>query len=172
MNDGFQIYRDSSLSLHAFFYADWTGDKDTFLSTGAYVVYLNKNLISWSSKKQRIVARSSIEAEYHSVANTAAEIKWICYLLSDIGIVLSCCPVIYCDNIGANQLCLNLVFHSRRKHIAIDFHFLRDQVQAGALHVAHISSVDWISDALTKPLPRQRFLQLKLKIGILSRPLS
>ena len=55
------------------------------------------------------------------------------------------------------------------KHVAIDFHFIRDQVQAGALRVAHISLVDQIADALTKPLPRQLFLQLKLKIGILSR---
>ncbi|KAL9409008.1 hypothetical protein AB3S75_047405 [Citrus x aurantiifolia] len=55
------------------------------------------------------------------------------------------------------------------KHIVIDFHFIRDQVQAGALCAAYISSVDQIADALTKPLRRQRFLQLKLKIGILSR---
>ena len=115
------------------------------------------------------MARSSIEVEYRSVANIAAEIKWICYLLSDLGIVLSCCPVIYCDKIEANQLCSNPVLHLRMKHVAINFHFIRDQLQVGALHVVHISSVDQIADALTKHLPRQWFLQLKLKIGILSR---
>ena len=55
------------------------------------------------------------------------------------------------------------------KHVAIDFHFIRDQVQSGALHVAHVSSEDQITNVLTKPLPRQRFLQLKSKIGLLSR---
>ena len=102
VNDDLQIDRDSSLSLHAFSDADGAGDKDTFSSTGAYVVYLSRNPVSWSSKKQRTVAKSSTEAEYRSVANIAAEIKWIFYLLSYLGIVLFCCLIIYCDNIGAN----------------------------------------------------------------------
>jgi hypothetical protein len=55
------------------------------------------------------------------------------------------------------------------KHIAIDFHFIRDQVQSGVLRVMHVFSEDQLADALTKPLPCQCFLQLKHKIGILSR---
>ena len=82
---------------------------------------------------------------------------------------LAYCPVIYCDNIGATQLCSSPVFHSRMKHVAIDFHFIRDQVQTGALRVAHVASADQLADALTKPLSRQRFLELKNKIGLLSR---
>jgi len=54
------------------------------------------------------------------------------------------------------------------KHVAIDFYFIRDQVQSGVLRVMHVSSEDQLADALTKPLPRQCFLQLKHKIGILS----
>jgi hypothetical protein len=179
IDDGLQLYKDSTLSLHAFSNTslslqafsdvDWVGDKDTFCSTSAYVVYLGQNPISWCSKKQRTVARSSKEAEYHSVANTAAELNFICYLLTDLGISLPSCLVIYCDNIGATQLYSNPIFHSRMKHVAIDFYFIRDQVQSGVLRVAHVSSEDQLADALTKPLPRQRFLQLKHKIGILSR---
>ena len=145
------------------------GTRDTFCSTNAYVVYLGKNPISWSSKNQRTIARSSTEAEYRSVANTAAELNFIYYLLTDLGISLPYCLVIYCDNIGATQLYTNPIFHSRMKHVAIDFHFIRDQVQNGVLRVAHVSSEDQLVDALTKQLSGQRFLQLKHKIALLSR---
>ena len=77
--------------------------------------------------------------------------------------------VIYCDNVGATSLCSNLVFHSRMKHVAIDFHFIRDQVQSGRLRVAHVSSEDQLANALTKPLSRTPFLTLKTKIGLSTR---
>ena len=130
---------------------------------------MGRSPISWSSKKQRTVDRSSTEAEYRSVANTNAEINWVCSLLNDLGLQLSTCPVIYYDNIGTNQLCSNLVFHSRMKHMVIDFHFIRDQVQNGTLRVAHVSSVDQLADILTKSLPRTRFLFLWDKIGLSCR---
>ena len=111
INDGLQIFHESSLSLHVFSDADWVEDKDTFSSTSAYVVYLGKTLVSWSSKKQWTIARSSTEAEYRLVANTTIEIQWICYLLSNLGVTPPYCLVIYCDNNEANQLCSNPVFH-------------------------------------------------------------
>ncbi|KAH9745876.1 retrovirus-related pol polyprotein from transposon RE1 [Citrus sinensis] len=168
INDGIQLYCNTGFDLHAFADADWGGNKDTFSSTGAYIIYLGRNLLSWSFKKQRTVARSSTEAEYRLVANTVAEVNWICSLLTDLHIKVSSCPVIYCDNIRGTQLYSNPVFHSRMKHVAIDFHFIREQVQSGAIRVAHVSSADQLADALTKALPRPRFLQLKDKIGLLS----
>ena len=70
---------------------------------------------------------------------------------------------------GATQLCSNPVFHSRMKHVAIDFHFIRDQVQSGSLRVSHVSSTDQLADALTKPLSRPLFQSLKDKIGLSCR---
>lgn len=169
IDDGLQLFKNSPLTLHAFSDADWAGNQDDFSSTSAHIVYLGRNAISWSSKKQRTIARSSTEAEYRSVAATTAELNWICLLLHDLGISLSTSPVVYCDNVGATQLCSNPLFHSRMKHVAIDFHFIRDQVQRGSLRVAHVASADQLADALTKPLPRPRFLLLKAKIGLLSR---
>jgi hypothetical protein len=93
-------------------------------STSAYVIYLGRNPISWSSKKQHTTACLSIEAEYKIVADTAAEISWVCSLLFELHFPVSHTPVIYCDNIGATQLSFNPVFHSRMKHVAIDFHFI------------------------------------------------
>ena len=92
--------------------------------------------------------------------------------MTDLGINLHQAPTIYCDNIRATQLCSNPVFHSRMKHVAIDFHFIRDQVQTGSLRVAHVSSNDQLADALTKSLPRSKFQTLKTKIGLSCRGLS
>ena len=88
LDHGITLCRKSSLALHAFSDADWAGNKDDFTSTSAYIVYLGHNPISWSSKKQRTVARSSTEAEYQSVAATAAELRWICSLLTKLGITI------------------------------------------------------------------------------------
>jgi hypothetical protein len=103
------------------------------------------------------------------MANVVAELNWLHYLLSNLGIQLPCCPVIYCDNVGATQLYSNPVFHFRMKHVAIDFHFIRDQVQNSVLRVTHVSLADRLANALIKPLSCAHFLDLKSKIGLLSR---
>lgn len=129
----------------------------------AYIGYLGKQPISWSSRKQKGVARSSIEAEYRSVAVTAAELCWILSVAQEICIHLTSTPTIFCDNIGATHLSANPVFHSRVKHIALDYHFVRELVQACILRVLHISLNDQLADALTKPLPRTRFRELAVR---------
>lgn len=160
------------LTLHAFSDADWARDTEDCISTNAYIVYLGRNSISWSAKKQKGVARSSTEDEYRSVANTFSEISWIYNLLTELGIILPAPPVIYCDNVVATFLCSNPIFHSRMKHIAIDYHFIRGQVQDGLLRVAHVNKKDQLADALTKPLTRSRFIELIDKIGVTTVPPS
>lgn len=145
---------DNKHTLHAFSDADWGGDRDDYTSTSAHVVYLGPHPIAWSSKKQKTVSRSSTEAEYRVVADTAAELRWVSYLLQELGITSISQPVIYCDNVGATYLCANPVFHSRMKHVALDYHFIRKMVQSGFLRVSHATSKDQLADALTKPVSR------------------
>lgn len=140
--------------------------------TNAYVIYIGRNPVSWSSKKHKGVARSSTEAGYQSVANTASEVTWLCSLLSELGITLSTAHVIYCDNIGATYLCANPVFDSHMKHIALDYHFIRNLIQAGALRVSHVSTTDQLADVLTKLLARTRFQSACSKIGVTRVPPS
>ncbi|KFK33814.1 hypothetical protein AALP_AA5G063400 [Arabis alpina] len=162
----------NKLTLHAYSDADWAGDSDDYVSTNAHIVYLGRHPISWSAKKQKGVARSSTEAEYRAVANTVSEVQWICNVLTELGLTLPIPPLVLCDNVGATFLCANPVFHSRMKHIALDYHFVRGYIQRGALQVAHVNTKDQLADALTKPLPRSHFITLINKIGVTKAPPS
>ena len=163
---GLHIKRDSEFLLTMYSDADWAGNAADRRSTGGFLVYLNSNLISWSSKKQPTMARSSTEAECKAVVNASSELIWINSLLRELSISLPA-PVLWCDNIGATYLSANPVFHARMKHIEIDFHFVREQVAARRLQVCIISSQDQMADLLTKALPKQRFQLLRSKLNVL-----
>lgn len=163
---GLHLTRTKNLSLTAFCNADWGGDTVDRKSTGAYIVYLGPNAISWSCKKQSTVARSSTEAEYRAIGSTTTEILWLQQLLLELGIHIAQPPTIFSDNIGANYLCANPVFHTRMKHLAIDYHFVRDLVAKNELQVSHVPSSHQLADLLTKPLSRRQHEFLTSKIGV------
>ncbi|XP_024156283.1 uncharacterized mitochondrial protein AtMg00810-like [Rosa chinensis] len=115
------FYQPSSLSITAFSDADYAGDLDDRHSTGGYCVYLGKNIISWSSKTQCTVSRSSTETEYRQLAYIAVEISWLRYLFKDLQLSLTC-PKIWCDNINSISLASNPLFHARIRHLEVDYH--------------------------------------------------
>lgn len=102
-----------SLSINAFLDADWVGCHIDRRSSCGFCIFLRDSIISWSIKKQPTVARSSTEAKYKSLANTEAEITWICKLLVDVGLILPCPPKMWCDNIFAISLAKNPIFHAK-----------------------------------------------------------
>lgn len=166
INLGLQLNKPPNLSLIAFSDSDWAGNVDDRTSTSSYIIFLGGNPISWSSKRQRSVARSSTEAEYKSVAHTAAELTWLTHLLSEIGIPSTSPPSIYCHNIRTTYLCANPLFHSRMKHLALDYHFVQELVQQGRLVVSHISTRDQVADILTKPLSSAKFQNFRSKMHV------
>ncbi|CAH9133229.1 unnamed protein product [Cuscuta epithymum] len=154
------------LSISAFADADWGGLGTSGKSTTAYVVYFGSSIVSWKSSLQKSVSRSSTEAEYRALANATAEVLWIQNLLRDIDVVPSSAPSLFCDNLSATYVCKNPVFHSRMKHLSLDYFFVRDLVAAGQLHVHHVPSKAQLADVLTKPLGRALFLHFRPKIGV------
>ena len=113
-------------------------------STSGFFVYLGDSLISWFSKKQVVVSRSSVESEYRGLANTAAELTWVRSLLQELRIALSSLSVIWCDSVNAAALASNPVFHARTKHIEIDAHFIRDQVLAKIVFNMFHQRINWL----------------------------
>jgi len=136
-----------------------------------HMCLLGSNLITWSSKKQATVSRSSTEVEYRAVANTIAGITWLQYLLRKLWVFIRNPPSLWCDNIGATYLTANPIFHARTKHIEIDVHFVREKVANGSILIRFISNKDQLADLFTKALLTTQFLQLRDNLNVSNTPL-
>jgi hypothetical protein len=165
-------YTKSPLHLTAYCDSDWAGDPDDRRSTTGFAIFLGSNLVSWSAKKQPIVSRSSTEAEYRALALTTAEMFWLRMLLKDIHVTLLATPTIWCDNVSALALATNPVYHARTKHIEVDYHFVREKVLNQDILLKFISTDDQIADVFTKGLGSARFMYLRLKLMVISSPIS
>jgi len=110
---------------------------------------------------------SSSEAEYRALASSTCELQWILYLLKDINIQCSKLPILFRDNQSALHIAANPVFHEHTKHLEIDFHLVREKLQAGILKLLHASSQDQLVDLFTKSLLPQPFTTLLSKLGLL-----
>jgi histone deacetylase 1/2 len=166
LQTGLQIRKSPLTGISIFTDADWAGDVDDRRSTSGFAVFVGPNLISWSSKKQPTVSRSSTEAEYKALANGAAEAKWVDSLLKELGVTKQRTPILWCDNLGATYLTANPVFHARTKHIEIDFHFVRERVAKGELDVRFISTNDQVADVFTKPATRLMLDRFKSNLNL------
>uniref|UniRef100_A0A2N9IDB0 Reverse transcriptase Ty1/copia-type domain-containing protein n=1 Tax=Fagus sylvatica TaxID=28930 RepID=A0A2N9IDB0_FAGSY len=131
-------------------------------------MFLGNNPITWLSKKQHTVSRSSTEAEHHSLATGAAELAWLRQVICDLGLYLASAPIMWCDNTSALALASNPVFHGRTKHIEVDYHFVRERVVRGDICLQFISTDDQVADIFTKALPTPRFQRLCSKLLVCS----
>ncbi|GKB08731.1 ribonuclease H-like domain-containing protein [Tanacetum coccineum] len=167
---GLQLYSSTTSSLVAYSDADWAGCPTTRRSTSGYCVFLGNNLLSWSSKRQFTLSRSSAEAEYRGVANAVAETCWLRNLLRELHTPLATATLVYCDNVSAVYLSSNPVQHQRTKHIKIDIHFVRDLVATGAIRVLHVPSRYQYADIFTKGLPTSLFDEFRTSLSVRSSP--
>ncbi|GKD87723.1 ribonuclease H-like domain-containing protein [Tanacetum coccineum] len=135
-------------------------------STSGYCVFLGDNLLTWSSKRQDTLSRSSAEAEYRGVANAVAETSWIRNLLRELHTPLFTMTLVYCDNVSDVYMSANPVQHQRTKHIEIDIHFVRDKVAAGHVRVLHVPSRFQYADIFTKGLPYPLFADFRSSLSV------
>nr|GEW69675.1 retrovirus-related Pol polyprotein from transposon TNT 1-94 [Tanacetum cinerariifolium] len=136
INSGLWYTENSGFELTGFSDADYAGCKDTFKSTSSGAQFLGEKLVSWSSKKQDCTALSTAEAEYVS--------------LSACSIAISCNPV----------------QHSRTKHIAVRYHFIKEHVEKGTIELYFVKTNYQLADIFTKALPADRFNYLVRRLGM------
>ncbi|XP_019224768.1 PREDICTED: uncharacterized protein LOC109206397 [Nicotiana attenuata] len=152
-------------TLKAYCDANWGACLQTRRSVTGYCVFFGNALISWKSKKQDTVARSSAEAEFRSMASTAAEIVWLIGLLGELDVKVQLPVALYCDSKAAIQIAANPIFHERMKHIDIG-HFIREKIKAGIIKTTHVNTKEQIADILTKGLGRTQHQYLLCKLGV------
>ena len=163
---GLVLHRSSSHSLVAYSDADWAGCPDTRRSTFGFCVYLGDNLISWSSRRQTTVSRSSAEAEYRAAATCVAETCWVRQLLQELHNPIHTATIVYCDNVSTVYMTANPVHHRRTKHIELDIHFVREKVALGAVRVLHVPSSLQFADIFTKGLPTLVFREFRSSLHV------
>jgi hypothetical protein len=129
-------------------------------------VFLGTNLVSWSSKRQNVVSRSSAEAEYRAVANGVAEACWLRQLLQELHAPLTKSTLVYCDNVSAVYLSTNPIQHQRTKHVEIDLHFVWERVAISDVRVLHVPTTSHFVDIFTKGLPTSVFSEFRSSLNI------
>lgn len=152
--------------LVAYADADWAGDIDTRRSTSGYVFQFGGCTVSWSSKRQPTVAKSSTEAEYVALSSATQEAVWLRRLMKDLGKTVDKSTTIYEDNQGAQELARNPKYHNRTKHIDICHHFVRERVVTNEVNVVYCPSEDMVADIMTKALSKYTYQRLRDMLGV------
>lgn len=162
----------SSINLVRYKDSNWVGCPTTRRSTTGYFTMLGSNSISWKTKKQPTISRSSAEAEYHSLENLSSKLQWLKYLLSDLGIDHPQPITVYCDSQAIIHIAKNPVFHERTKHIKINCHFVYEKIKSGLITPSYLQSFDQLTDISTKPLGGNSYKRLLDKLGVLEISIS
>ena len=115
---------NNDLGLIGYYDMDWGGCITTQRSVTGYCVFLGKAFISWKSKKQITVSKSSAKAEYRPMTSITCELSWLRQLLQDLYIDHPQLVTLFCDNQATMHITANFVFHERTKHVEIYCHII------------------------------------------------
>ena len=146
---GINIAKDSGMSLSAYSDADWAKCLITRRSVTGFCVFFNNTLVSWKSKKQSTLSKSSTEAEYRALASVTSEVVWILKIFKDLNLENFLPVSLHCDSNSAIKIAANPVFHERTKHLEIDLHFVREKILKGVIKTVKVDSANQIADVLT-----------------------
>ncbi|GJS94864.1 retrovirus-related pol polyprotein from transposon TNT 1-94 [Tanacetum coccineum] len=167
VNMGLWYMKDSGFELTGFSNADYAGCKDTFKSTSGGAQFLGEKLVSWSLKKQDCTAVSTAEAEYVSLSACCAQVLWMRIQLTDYGFQFNKIPIYY-DSKSTIAISCNPVQHSRTKHIAVRYYFIKEHIEKGTIELYFVKTDYQLADLFTKALPVDQFNYLVRRLGMRS----
>nr|GEU74783.1 ribonuclease H-like domain-containing protein [Tanacetum cinerariifolium] len=166
LGKGIHIVKCPSVSFETFVDADWAKCLITRKSVTGFYLLLNGSLVSWKSKKQNTLSKSSAEAEYMAMASATSETVWVLKILKDLNWKHFLPVKMFCDSQAAIKITANPVFHKRTKHLEIDLHFVRDKILAGVIKTYKIGSADQTADIFTKGLDKFQHEKLVSQLGL------
>ncbi|RVX00850.1 Retrovirus-related Pol polyprotein from transposon RE1 [Vitis vinifera] len=154
-------------SIEVYTDSDWADAVDDRQSTSGYFTFVGGNLVTWKSKKQNVVTRSSTEAEFRGMTLGLCEALWLRLLLQDLG-YLSRQPIrLFCDNKAACDISHNPIQHDRTKHVEVDRFFIKEKLDDKIVELPKIRSKDQLVDILTKVAVSSRvFSKFLDKLGM------
>lgn len=155
-----------TINLQGYADADWAGDKISRKSTSGFVFQIGDSTVTWSSRRQSIVALSSAEAEYVSLSDASQEAVWLQRLLDELGFKQHHKITLHEDNQAAIALAKNGKYSSRTKHIDVKYHYVRQAIEDGKLKVDYCPTEDMIADIMTKSLSRVKFEKLRAMLRV------
>ncbi|WVZ17444.1 hypothetical protein V8G54_010426 [Vigna mungo] len=158
--------KEEVLRLVGYTDSDFGGDQVERKSTSGSIFFINDVPVSWSSKKQTIVALSSCEAEYVAGCSAVCQGIWLCEILNHLRLKGEQSFELKMDNTSAISLAKNPINHGRSKHIDVKFHFLREMVNQRKVVLRHCKTEHQLADLFTKALNQTRFDSLRSKVGV------
>jgi hypothetical protein len=169
---GVWMGKNGSSDITGYCDADWAGDRNDRKSTTGYCTFVGGNLVTWKSKKQKVVACSTAEAEYRAMRKLTDELVWLKALLKDLGRDTKEPITMHCDNQAAIHIASNSVFHERTKHIEVDCHKVRERIEQGIVLPCYTPSMDQLADIFTKAASSKVCQHIYGKLGLVdpSRP--
>ncbi|KAL0536844.1 hypothetical protein IC582_025807 [Cucumis melo] len=167
LGKGLMFRKTNRKTIEAYTDSDWAGSVIDKKSTSDYCTFVWGNLVTWRSKKQSVVARSSAEAEYRAMSLGICEEIWLQKVLSDLHQECETPLKLFCDNKAAISIANNPVQHDKTKHVEIDRHFIKERLDSGSICIPYIPSSQQIVDVLTKGLLRPHFDLCVSKLGLI-----
>ncbi|CAN6710697.1 unnamed protein product [Malus baccata var. baccata] len=163
---GLVFSKNDHLNVEGYTNADWADFITNRRSTSGYFTFVGGNLVTWRSKKQKVVARSSAKAKFHGMSHGLCEVLWLKKLLRDLGFKPKCAMKLHYDNKATIEIAHNPVQHDRTKHVEIDRHFIKEKLNAGIIMFLFVGSEYQLVDVLTKDVSNSVFSNSLDKLGM------